>query len=139
MTTSVGLFYLGAFNVLLARFAGTCTHGDAGRLLGIWLTALLFAGALWALAASPRRPLILMMISPVLLALVWQTVFSAHLVHALLWQGVSACEALEGISYPPDGRETLYGIAWPVITGATWIGLFTLWPRRKPILSPRIT
>lgn len=127
---SVILFYLGAFNTLLARSAGTCTMGDAERLLGIVPTALLFAAALYAMSVSLRRHLVLIAIGPVLALMAWQTVFATQLAHALLWQGAPACQVLEGIPYPRDGKELFYGIAWPIVSIGMWIGLLVAWRGR---------
>ncbi|MEO9649705.1 MAG: hypothetical protein ABJE99_06740 [Roseobacter sp.] len=36
-------FYLGGFNAVIARVAGTCTQGDADRLFGAALSAVLYS------------------------------------------------------------------------------------------------
>lgn len=99
-------------------------------MLGIVPTAIIIAAALYAMSVSPRRHLVLIAISPVLLLMAWQTVFATQLAHALLWRGASACQVLEGIPYPRDGKELLYGIAWPIVSFGMWIGLFVAWRRR---------
>ena len=134
---TVVLFYLGAVNALLARFVGTCNQGDASRLFGILITAILFAAALMAMSFSTHRRGVLRAISLAFPLLAWHTIFSARLGYALLWQGASACEALEGVPYPSDGNEVFYGIAWPVVTIATWTGLLVLWLHRSS--KPRST
>ena len=127
---SISLFYLGAINTLLARFAGTCTQGDAARLSGIVITAILFFAALVTLSVSRRQRFVLLAISPVLLVLVWQAFFSLRLGYSLLWQGAAACQVLVGIPYPPDGGEVFYGIAWPAVSLATLAALIEICRRR---------
>lgn len=130
ITISVSLFYLGAINTLLARFSGTCTQGDAARLSGIVITAILFLVALVAMSVSRRQRFVLLAISPVLLVLVWQAFFSIRLGYSLLWQGATACQVLVDIPYPPDEGEVFYGIAWPAVSFATLAALIAICCRR---------
>ncbi|MEO1249750.1 MAG: hypothetical protein AAFW76_07915, partial [Pseudomonadota bacterium] len=59
---SIGAFYLGALNTVLARVAGTCTQGDADRLLGVIFSAVLYLVALGAMKMSRSERRILLFV-----------------------------------------------------------------------------
>jgi hypothetical protein len=138
---STFFFYLSVFNTLAARYAGTCTQGDASRLSGIVYSEITLGIALVTMSMSGRRPLIFYVIVPVLLYWGWQTVFSFHLLFALVWWGAAACDVLEGsfyvqegrltLTYPHDGHEIFYAVIWPVVSISMWIGLYLVWSRQN--------
>ena len=132
--TAVSLlaFYLGDLNILAARFAGTCTQGDAGRLYGVIYSILFYSAAIFFMRKSGRERTILLIVSPLLPIFVWQTLFSFRLSYELLWIGASACDVLEGmsLSYPADGGEIIFAISWPLMAIAVVIGILAVWMNR---------
>ena len=128
---SIGLFYLSALNTLAARFAGTCTQGDADRLAGILITAILSTAAVWLMRASSREPMVLVAIAPVLLVFAWQAVFSLRLGYELLWLDSSACQVLTGVPHAMDGHEYFYGLAWPLVSILVPVSIGLAWWNRR--------
>lgn len=125
-------FYAGAGNTALARFAGTCTQGDADRLHGVVISAVLFLIALVAMRASQRERMILVLIIPLLPVFVWQAWFSSRLSFEILAWGHSACDVLQRSppSYPMSGSELFFAVAWPLMSFGLLLGLAVLWIRR---------
>ena len=130
---SITAFYMGAGNTILARFAGTCTHGDAGRLYGVVISAVLFFVALAIMKASARERSVVLFILPVLPVLVWQAWFSLRLSFEILVWGHSACDVLQGepSSFPVSGSELFFSIAWPLMSFSVLLGLVVLWIGRS--------
>jgi len=109
-------------NSIFARFAGTCTQGDADRLAGAGLSAVLYGVALVALYFSvEKRPVVLGTI-PIWPIWIWQTVFTFNLSVALIKQGQTACTFLKGIPYPESGQELLFAALWVLMTAILAIG-----------------
>lgn len=115
---SIAFFYLAAGNTVLSRVAGTCTQGDADRLYGVVLSAVLYGLALLGLWRSQSPRAIVAFSLPILPILVWQTWFSSRLSFEILALGRSACSVLEGSvpGYPNSGSELFFALAWPLMS-----------------------
>lgn len=129
---SIGAFYLGALNTVLARVAGTCTQGDADRLLGVMVSAVLYLFALGAMKMSGSERRIIWFILPVIPVLLWQAVFALRLSYEVLWLDASACTVLEGVPYPMSGHEPFVAVAWPAMAIIVLIGFAAVWVSRSP-------
>lgn len=127
---SIGAFYLGAFNTVFARIAGTCTQGDADRLLGVIISAALYLFALATMKMSQSERKIAFFIIPVIPILIWQAVFAFRLSYEVLWLGVSACTVLNGTPYPMSGNEVFVAVAWPTMAVMVLIGFGAVWLSR---------
>jgi hypothetical protein len=123
---SVAFFYLGAGNTILARFAGTCTQGDADRLYGVVLSITLYGIALLGLWLSSNTRTIVLVSLPVLPIIIWQLWFSFRLSFEILAQGRSACSVLEGAAppYPNSGSELFFAMSWPLMSLGVLLGIF---------------
>lgn len=124
---SIAAFYLGSVNSIFARFAGTCTQGDADRLAGAGLSAVLYGVALIALYfAVEKRPVVLgtILLWPVW---IWQAVFTLNLNVALIKDGQTACTFLEGIPYPESGHEMLFAALWILKMAILVLGGLVIW------------
>jgi hypothetical protein len=123
MRVGIGLtlFYLGALNALLAINLGTCTQGDATRLWGGILTAILYGIACVPLSRTSRPQLAALLLAPAGLVVLGQTGFAFKLL-ALTADGKPACDLLENITgYPRDGNEASYAAVWMVVAAAGWL------------------
>jgi len=129
--TSIILLYAAAANTFLARFAGTCTQGDAERLFGIFPSGILFLIALICMIKGNVNRVFIFAIFPFIPFLVWLIWFSAQLSFGIFVLGYSACEVLEGSPppYPMSGSETLFAVSWPAIYLGVLLGLLALWSR----------
>lgn len=124
-------FYLGGANSIFARFAGTCTQGDADRLAGAGLSAVLYGLAFVALHfVTKKRPVVLATI-PLWPIWIWQTVFTFDLSVSLVKNGHTACTFLEGIPSPESGHELLFSALWILVTGVLVIGGMVVWRLRR--------
>lgn len=137
---SVVTFYAGAANSLLSRFAGTCTQGDAERLFGIVISAVLYVLALATMRASTKERTVVILIVPILPILVWQAWFSIQLSFGILALGRSACDVLEGppAGFPMSGSEVFYSVAWPLTSCGVLLGLVALWFGRSAFTRVRL-
>jgi hypothetical protein len=122
---AISLFYLAAGNTVLARVAGTCTHGDADRLFGVVLSLALYGIALLGLWLSPRDRTTVLLLLPLLPILLWQVWFSSHLSFGILVRGYSACTVLEGPlpPYPNSGSELFFAVSWPAMSVSVLLGM----------------
>ena len=129
---SIPTFYLAALNTLLSRFAGTCTQGDADRLLGVFTSAFLYVIAITAMKMSKQERWVVIFTLPIAPVLIWQVLFSLKLSYGILVTGHSVCDVLEG--YPflfrLSGREFFYALAWPLMSFATLGGYCLVWSTR---------
>lgn len=130
---SVSAFYLGGANAILARFAGTCTQGDADRLFGAVLSIILYCIALIALHFAKNRRVIFLCTLPLWPIWIWLTIFTLQLSSALLVSGQTACSFLEGIPYPESGNEVLFATLWILMTLSSIIGGLCVWRSRKQV------
>jgi hypothetical protein len=114
------LIYLSGFNVLLARYAGTCTMGDSDRLFG-GVYSLLFYLAGFALLYRARPSNIASLaILPLLPLFAWQTWFSIDLFHKIVFFGASACDVLEGETGRADWQSDRFFFAF------LWLAMSTV-------------
>ncbi|MEP4958659.1 MAG: hypothetical protein ABJQ70_14870 [Roseobacter sp.] len=131
-------FYLGGFNAVIARVAGTCTQGDADHLFGAALSAVLYCIALLALRFTPHKRIIFLSTLPLWPLWLWQTVFTLQLNSALLFQEQAACSFLQNAPFPKSGDEVLYSFVWSVMTLILTLGTIYMWrnPKQPPASSP---
>ncbi|MCW1918326.1 hypothetical protein NX862_06150 [Rhodobacter sp. KR11] len=99
--------------LLTAPGTGTCTQGDAGQL---WLAAFTLPGLVACLSIAVRtdtpRRLALWLLPLAPLAL-WASWMGLALAWALLIQGQSACDHLQGTQGQfTDGKETFFALLW---------------------------
>ncbi|MEM9755874.1 MAG: hypothetical protein AAF914_07775 [Pseudomonadota bacterium] len=125
---SVGLFYLGAMNTVLARVAGTCTQRDADRLFGVVISITLYGLALLGLWLSARARAFYLFLVPLVPIVIWQAWFSARLTFEISTLKRSACSVLEGAvpGYPMSGSEAFFAITWPMMSFGVLVGLSAL-------------
>ena len=105
------LGWLGAGNVMLARYAGECTMNSADRLLGLWLTLILYALALALLWRGRLGRWDLLAALPLGLLWLWQAAMALRFAYGV-GQGQSACTMLQGGTYDFDGREAMFAALW---------------------------
>ena len=125
---SIAFFYLAAGNTVIARFAGTCTQGDADRLYGAVLSLALYCIALLGLWLSSRTRTIVLFSLPVFPIVLWQVWFSSRLSFEILVRGHSACTVLEGPlpAYPNSGSETIFALLWPLMSFSVLLCMLTV-------------
>lgn len=116
---STALIYIGTLNTILARFAGTCTQGDADRLIGVVWSIPFFFFANFILLKTKYPGWTMVAWLPALAILLWQAIFSVNLAFDIAMYQFSACEVLEGVEYPMSGSELVYSIIWPFVTFGT--------------------
>lgn len=107
--------YVGVLNTILARFAGTCTQGDADRLWGILISVHFFFLAVFCLSRTKHLGVTMIASLPALLLMLWQSVFAAELLLGVFVHHSSACEVLEGVPYEYSGSEVPLAILWAVV------------------------
>lgn len=127
-TVSVLAFYLAGLNALMARYAGSCTQGDADRLWGVVFSIAFYALALFALSRARARRAVLLLCAPLSVILVWQLVFAIRLTLGAL-SGAAACDVLEGLAaFPPSGEEAFPLSGNEMEFAALWLIMATLTP-----------
>lgn len=129
-SVSVAALYIGLLNSLFARYAGTCTQGDASHLLGIVFSVPFFLLAIIGLFRTRHLRATIICDLPALVALAWQCVFAARLLIGTLVYGFSACQVLQGTSYEFDGLETTYATLWSSVMFTTLAAVMTILARR---------
>lgn len=114
----------GALNAALAITVGTCTQGDAGELLGGWITLLLYLVGTAALLVARRKWICVVLLAPAAAIALVHSWFAIRLTYSYLVHGVSACFVLAGEYSPQDSGEWMDG-GEPVYI-ALWLGLSAL-------------
>ena len=129
-SVSVVALYMGLLNSLLARYAGTCTQGNASHLLGIVFSIPFFLLAMIGLFRTRYLRATIICSLPALAALAWQCVFAARLLIGTLVYGFSACEVLQDTNYEFDGLEATYATLWSAVMFTTFASVTTILARR---------
>lgn len=106
--------YLGAVNILLAEYAGTCTQGDAGHMFGIILSTILFLSGCVFLFKTRNILLSSVLCVPVFVLILWKAAFAFYFTYAVLILQQTACEVLTGIGYDASGNELELAVFWMV-------------------------
>lgn len=118
--TGLILFYLGTLNAFLALNVGTCTQGDATRLWGGVLSAILYALACIPLWKTSRPGLALALLAPAALFVIGETTFGFRLMAG----SSPACDLLENTTgYPIDGNEATYAAIWLGLSAVGWLAV----------------
>lgn len=112
---SVLAFYLGLLNTFLARFAGTCTQGDADRLWGILISVPFFLLAVFCLARTKHPGGAMIVCLPGLILLLWQGAFAVELSIGVLVHDFSACQVLQHMPQEYSGHEVTFAVLWPAV------------------------
>jgi len=108
-------------NAFLAVNVGTCTQGDATRLWGGVLSAILYALACIPLWKTSKPGLALALLAPAALVVIGETTFGFRLMVASS-NGVPACDLLENTTgYSIDGDEAIYAAIWLVLSAVGWV------------------
>jgi hypothetical protein len=124
-------FYLGLLNTILARFAGTCTQGDADRLWGVAISIPLFLVAVIALSRTSYVRATVSVCIPAFLLMLWQAVFAAELSFKVLVLNSSACEVLDGLPQIHDGDEFAFAFLWPIAIFGTLMAMVSVYFLRR--------
>ena len=122
----LGLIYLAVLNAALALVGGTCSQGDASRLLGGVLSLVLYLfGFAAVLSAPPSRWSwgLLVLVLPIVGYESWMSV---RLLVEGDRAGGAACSVIQEPGNLPDGRETVLGGLWMGMTLLAWGGVFAV-------------
>lgn len=130
-TISALAFYVGVLNTILARFAGTCTQGDADRLWGILISVPFFLIALFCMSRTKHLGVTMIASLPALLLMLWQGVFAAELSLGVFVYNSSACEVLESVPYGYSGSEVPLAVLWPVVIFGSFAATATVYLVRR--------
>ena len=124
---------IGGVIAWVMAYTGTCTGDVADNLFAAILALPFYAAALATLAFTRNfRATLLtaLILSPLLL---WQAAFALTLAFHILALGQTACEALHGPPYGPDGSEMTYVILWLTLgLGLPMALAALLWLQRRP-------
>lgn len=131
--------YLGLLNSFLARFAGTCTQGDADRLYGIVVSVPFFVLALLCLSRTNHPKGTMIVCLPALPLMLWQAWFAVEISFGVLAHKLSACQVIEGVPYEYSGGEIKFAILWPVVILGTLAAATNVYfiRRSKAVKTPK--
>ena len=123
------LLYVGAVNVWFARYAETCTMGNADGLWGgaVTLVAYLLGLSLLWIGRPPRMTYLLLL--PVLGSIWMQTSFTVAFAFGVWISAKSACEVLQGVPSDFDGRESIFAVLWILLSLSALVGVVALLSR----------
>jgi hypothetical protein len=130
-TISAFALYVGVLNTFLARFAGTCTQGDADRLWGILISVPFLLLAVFCLSRTKHVGGTMIASLPALLLMLWQGVFAAELLLGVFVDNSSACEILEDMPYEYSGSEVPLAILWAVVIFGSFAATATVYFVRR--------
>jgi len=120
---------------LLSTVTGTCTQGSADELeIGGLVCALGYAIGEGLLVARPPRRSTWFFLSPVLIAVGYQTYLAVSFFVAYHVHGLSACAWKESIpEFEADGREPFLTALWLGVSAFGLVGLAYAWYRGEQL------
>jgi hypothetical protein len=130
---SIVLFYFaGAFSAL-GMLPELCTQGGAEGPFFVVISGPLYALAFGMWSLSKFNATVLKACAPLAIVIVLQLEYAFRF-SAVVFRGVSACEALTGMRYNTYiGNEVLYGIAWLTMALAVpFLTVLIVW-RSRPL------
>ncbi|HEY0325338.1 MAG TPA: hypothetical protein VGC46_05095 [Allosphingosinicella sp.] len=134
------LVALGGINAALALTVETCTQGSADSLAAVVITLPLYLVGFALLTLRPSRSL-LVALAPIAFVAAWHSWFALRLGIGHWSSGLSACEAMFGLSagagWEADGREPWFIAGWSAASILFWASYAALWRlASRPAVAP---
>jgi hypothetical protein len=134
---AVLLLSLGAAGAALAMTVETCTQGGADSLYGGFVALVLYlAGIACLTVASPALPTFVALL-PAMAVAAWHGWFALRFAAGYIFQGMSACHAMNGGFSPDqagewrDGGEPLLIALWIGLSLLFWSGIVAVLVRAR--------